>query len=401
MKLKKFYTVLSVAVITFISVTAFTLNGGDEGNANNDIIKFSHSFHMELTDCESCHSGAADAVSLTDRLLPTKDDCAACHDVEDDEMCNTCHYEDVFEPLVQGESELIFDHSMHLSDDNTECQSCHKGLDEVDYSYESESAAPGMETCYTCHNDISVASNACESCHVSTANLLPDDHKTAAFMDNHKFIATNDDENCVMCHDNSFCETCHVSTTMIDATNTGSDFYTPYSPHSYVDNAKQQQLTRVHSIDYLYSHGIDAKGKTSECQTCHETETFCADCHNTTGGDYASEGFVPYSHTLQGFVTIGVGTGGGEHATLARRDIESCASCHDTYGADPNCILCHADSDGIKGTNARTHTSGFMLDDNGDWHEDMGSVCFNCHTDANAHPSGTPGIGFCGYCHGS
>jgi len=403
MKPKKFYFALSVAVVAFLTITAFTFNGDNvKENANKSIIKFSHQFHLELSDCESCHSGATKAVTLSDRLLPTKDDCATCHDVEDDENCTLCHYEDVFEPLVQSEPELIFDHSFHTSDNNSECQTCHKGLDTVDYSFESTDALPAMDACYICHNDISIASNACESCHTATANLLPDDHKTLAFMDNHKFVAANNDENCGMCHDNAFCETCHVATTMLDAPNTSSDFYTPYSPHKLTDNAKQQQLTRVHSLDYVYSHGIDAKGKTSECQTCHETETFCAECHNTTGGDYAAEGFVPYSHTVQNFVTLGVGSGGGEHATLARRDIERCAACHDTYGADPNCILCHVDSDGIKNTNPKTHSSNFMSDfDDGDWHNDMGSVCFNCHTDANARPSGTPGIGFCGYCHGS
>ncbi|MFC2135918.1 cytochrome c3 family protein [Bacteroidota bacterium] len=402
MKTKKYYSVLSAAVILFILGSAFTFsNDGNGKNVNKDIIKFSHQFHLELTDCESCHSSVTEAATLNDRLLPTKDDCAACHDVEDDEMCTTCHYEDVYEPMIQSVGGIIFDHSFHTSDENTECQTCHKGLDQVDYSFEAENAIPGMETCYTCHNDISVASNACESCHIALAGLIPDDHKTAAFMDNHKFIATNDDENCVMCHDNSFCEACHVSTTMIDAPNTAEDFYAPYSPHSAMDNTKQQQLTRVHSIDYVYSHGIDAKGKTTECQTCHETESFCADCHNTSGGDYAASGFIPYSHTLQNFVTIGVGSGGGEHADLARRDIETCAACHDTYGADPSCILCHHDTDGIQNTNPKTHTTSFMHSEKGDWHEDMGSVCFNCHTDGNAYPSGTPGLGFCGYCHGS
>ena len=64
------------------------------------------------------------------------------------------------------------------------------------------------------------------------------------------------------------------------------------------------------------------------------------------------------------FTTIGVGTGGGEHATLARRDIERCISCHDVQGADPTCITCHLDSDGIKGTNPKTHPAGFMKGEN-------------------------------------
>jgi hypothetical protein len=42
-----------------------------------------------------------------------------------------------------------------------------------------------------------------------------------------------------------------------------------------------------------------------------------------------------------------------------------------------------------------------MHDVEGDWHSDAGAVCYTCHTDPNAHAGGKPGIGFCGYCHGS
>jgi hypothetical protein len=100
-------------------------------------------------------------------------------------------------------------------------------------------------------------------------------------------------------------------------------------------------------------------------------------------------------------VTLSVGSGGGDHATLAKRDIESCASCHDAEGADPVCITCHFDNDGIKGTNPKTHKKGAMSDlGYGDWHTDQGSVCYSCHADANARPSGVSGTQFCGYCHG-
>ena len=91
-------------------------------------------------------------------------------------------------------------------------------------------------------------------------------------------------------------------------------------------------------------------------------------------------------------------SGGGVHADIARRDLESCAACHDTQGADPNCIMCHTDNDGIKGTNPKTHAIGFMNNEQGDWHGDFGAVCYNCHTDGGAL-SQTFGQGFCGYCH--
>ena len=248
-----------------------------------------------------------------------------------------------------------------------------------------------MNICYDCHNNSTIASNACEQCHISTVNLLPDNHKTVGFFKNHKFA--NHDE-CQLCHDEIFCEDCHVATIGIDETNMSDDFYTPYSPHNYVDGVKQQVITRVHDLNFRFTHGIEAKGKTENCQGCHQTETFCAECHASEDGDFALGGIVPLSHTVPNFLT-GLSPG-STHAEMAKRDIESCASCHDVQGADPNCILCHSDPDGIKGTNPKTHAAGFMRDNNGDWHDDGGSICYDCHSNTNS-----AGIGFCGYCHGA
>jgi hypothetical protein len=401
MKIKLLYGTLSLIILFLLTIAATDVNNSDEPKkTNKDVIKFSHAVHKEVTDCASCHTNVMESFSLSDRLLPEKSVCATCHDVEDTENCNYCHYEDVMEPFLIKKSELLFNHKMHASDQKMECSACHKGIEEVAYSFESASVNPPMSNCFTCHNDRTVATNNCETCHISTVNLVPVDHQQVGFLKSHKFKAASMTNNCEMCHDNTFCESCHVSTTMLTETNTATDFYTPYSPHKFVDNTKQQQITRVHDLNYRFTHGIDAKGKTANCQTCHQTETFCAECHTSTGGDYALSGMVPASHRAPNFVTIGVGTGGGQHAILARRDIERCSACHDVQGADVNCILCHVDNDGIQGTNPKTHIRGFMKSsDDGDWHNDYGSVCYSCHTDANAKPGGTKGIGFCGYCH--
>ena len=79
--------------------------------------------------------------------------------------------------------------------------------------------------------------------------------------------------------------------------------------------------------------------------------------------------------------------------------MESCASCHDAEGADPTCVTCHMDADGVKGTDARTHAKGFRAGEQGSWHSDPGANCFTCHSDANARVGGIKGQGFCGYCH--
>lgn len=393
------YLTLFTGALLFLGFTAFSLPGDDDGvcKTNKDVIKFTHELHAAMSECADCHTGAAESTSLQDRMLPEKEVCETCHDVEDSDNCTLCHYDGVFEPMIQKKSELLFDHKFHINSYELECTECHKGFEEAAYSFEASQPVPPMEQCYVCHNDYEAGTDECAACHISTANLVPEDHLTNSFFDNHKF--TSHDGNCAMCHDESFCESCHVSTTGIDEANTATDFYTPYTPDKYIDNTKLQNITRVHDLNYRYTHGIDAKGYTSECVTCHTVESFCAECHTSGGGDYALSGVVPYSHLQPDFVTVGVGSGGGEHGIEARRDIESCAACHDTQGADPNCILCHVDNDGIQGTNPKTHPTDYMTTENGDWHNSMGSVCYNCHTDPNAHPGGVQNMGFCGYCH--
>lgn len=397
-KLKKIYLVLFIGMILLLVIGAMNSVKKDVQLTNEGKIKFSHSLHKELIDCQSCHTAVLESESLKDRLLPNHDNCVDCHEVDNDDECQTCHYEDTYEALFQKESGLIFSHKLHLMGEEKNCEPCHVGLGEVDYSWQAVGANPSMESCYGCHNNKSVASNACESCHISTVNLLPQDHKVVSYINNHKFAAREFNANCAMCHDDQSCDECHVSTTGITETNTLDNFYQPYYPSNYVDGAKQQAILRVHELNYRFTHGMDSKGKTAECQSCHQVDTFCAECHQVDGGDFALSGIVPASHLKPTFKTIGVGTGGGDHAVLARRDIERCMSCHDVNGADPTCITCHLDSDGVKGTNPKTHARNFMRDEEGDWHSDYSSICYNCHTSAS--PGSNKTQGFCNYCHG-
>lgn len=396
MKVKILYSIVIIiaASLLFIASKNSNLSSSDEKEVK---IKFSHSVHAELVDCKTCHSAVVESVSLNDRLFPNHDNCSSCHNVNNENECSTCHVGDAYEPLVKEKSELIFNHKFHIEDQNMDCESCHKGLREVDYSWQALAAHPPMENCYSCHNDKTVASNACESCHISTANLYPQNHKIARFINTHKFSAQMVGANCIMCHDNHSCEECHVATNVITEVNLRNDFYQPYYSSNFVDGSKQQAIRRVHDLNYRITHGFDAKGKTSECQSCHQVETFCATCHASENTDFAYSGIMPSTHLKPNFFTIGVGTGGGLHATLAKRDIERCTSCHDVNGGDAVCITCHLDSDGIKGTNPKTHVAGFMKDQKGDWHDSQGSICYNCHTSAN--PNSSINAGFCNYCH--
>ncbi len=396
--IKNLYITFFTISITLLMIVAFSGEQTDPVKSNKDLIKFSHTLHSDLVECADCHSSVAESISLTDRLLPNHDNCVDCHEVDNDDECSTCHIDDNYEPLIQKKSELIYNHKIH-SVQGMQCIDCHKGLDKVDYSFESAEVSPPMEMCSGCHNEVKLASNACESCHISTNYLKPQNHRNVDFDRSHKFLAWELNANCMMCHDNTTCQDCHVATTGITEMNLPDDFYAPYYPSNSVDGSKQQAILKVHGdFGYRFSHGVDAKGKTNECQSCHQVETFCASCHQSENADFAMGGIVPSSHLSSTFKTIGAGTGGGDHARLARRDIERCVSCHDVQGADPTCITCHLDSDGIQGTNPKTHVTNYMQDERGDWHDTEGSMCYNCHTSAS--PMSQQTSGFCNYCHG-
>lgn len=335
-KVLTIYIALFGAALLFL-ISANGVNSVQAGNSNNEkVIKFSHKVHAEVSDCATCHSEVGKATSLDVRLLPTKDACKDCHDVEDAEQCQTCHYDGVTEPLVQKKSELIFSHALHIGDNGPECVTCHQGVNEVDYAYKAAGVNPTMQSCYTCHTNLTQATTECTACHVSTANLMPQSHFASNFKRVH---GMKSEKECAMCHDQDFCSSCHAGTTGITEGNTAKDFYAPYQPDQYIDNFKKQQLTRVHGLDYRFTHGLDARGKTSECTTCHQPESFCSSCHNAGGGDYALEGVRPSSHDVPSFVFVGAG--GGDHARLAKRDLESCMNCHDIQGQDPVCMQCH------------------------------------------------------------
>ena len=399
-KLKVLYLFIFLGTLALLAFGAMSSLKDDGVISNQGKIKFSHSKHKDIIECADCHSKVKESTNLKESLFPNHDNCASCHEVDNDQQCSTCHIGDNYSALSSADKGLLFSHKSHLLNKDANCESCHKGLSDVDYSWQAPAALPSMETCYGCHNDKSVASNACEGCHISTANLLPQDHKVVSFGKTHKFAAQEFNANCIMCHDNQSCDDCHMSTVGITETNTLKDFYQPYYPANFIDGAKVQGISSVHDLNYRFSHGMDSRGKTAECQSCHQIETFCTECHQAENEDFAMSGIVPSSHLSPNFKTIGVGTGGGEHAILARRDIENCIACHDINGADPTCIQCHNDPDGIKGTNPKTHVSGFMNDgEGGDWHTDNSSICYNCHTSAS--PQSVAGTGFCGYCHGS
>lgn len=413
MNINKLYYIIFFILIAFLSIASYNPDVNEffinkvftpqKLTNHKNVIKFNHSKHIEANMlCKDCHSRALTSVKSDDNLNPKKENCSSCHDVKSKNNCRLCHYENVYKKLKATDKGIIFAHKTHLEINKMECTKCHLGLDKVKFASESQSSFPSMNNCYKCHDNVT-ATNNCKSCHKNVSGLIPQSHLASNFLNEHKVVfdleKSNSSENCLMCHSDNFCQACH-SAGKYTGKNLKSDFYAPYYTKETgvrTDRNALQKLSNFHDLNYLYTHGLDANHKGFECKTCHDPVEFCSSCHQNNGNILT--GFVPESHLQPDFKTIGVNTGGGLHASLAKKDIESCQSCHSPDGSDPVCLKCHFDNDGVKGTNPKTHEFGFMNDEKGFWHDTRGAVCYVCHTDGNARPDGIKGIGFCGYCH--
>jgi hypothetical protein len=131
----------------------------------------------------------------------------------------------------------------------TNCTVCHAGIEKVTTS--TQKAVPVMASCTQCHNNRSAPSE-CSVCHVNVNALKPASH-SIRWLDasEHGVQARVNKASCDACHQQSSCDQCH----------------------------RGQRSTRLHDVNYRFSHGIDAKTQTARCATCHDTQRFCSSCH--------------------------------------------------------------------------------------------------------------------------
>jgi hypothetical protein len=375
----------------------------DPGNASapdeKPRLNFSHKQHVQDAGiaCADCHAKATESRLSTETLRPDHTNCQSCHEEQLNESCSTCHTGEPLEYVVPShpDRELLFSHALHVEKGAT-CESCHAAVADMESVVGTH--IPEMATCNTCH-DAATAPNTCESCHTNLVSLRPVEHNTSDFVRFHKQSALATDANCNSCHTEESCQECHNGADLVSVSVPGSDLQVPSGPRAFaLDRGAGQNKLKVHDLNFRFTHGTLAQSKMTDCQTCHDQQSFCSTCH-MAGGNVNQAAFKPANHGEPGFVTVGVGTGGGIHALAAKRDIETCAACHDAQGADPTCVVCHTDFDGVRGNNPKTHERAFMRGVDGDWHTDPGANCYVCHTDPNARPGGVKGITFCGYCH--
>jgi hypothetical protein len=124
----------------------------------------------------------------------------------------------------------------------------------------------------------------------------------------------------------------------------------------------------IHPGTYVAAHVLDARASPDSCNRCHGTQ-FCESCHTLQG--LTSAAANPRSPHPPGFASPG---GSEFHGDAARRDIVSCAACHD-QGAASVCVDCHR----VGGTGGNPHPSSFLSGRTMDEARENG-MCLVCHS---------------------
>ncbi len=357
-------------------------------------LRFSHRQHLtQGMDCTECHEAAAASTRSSERLIPSSESCDRCHGDAHPRTrapllpgplaagalaCEACHVGIVpGGPPLSSRFEspaLHFSHAMHKAGTQAPCESCHRGVEQL--ALATEAALPSEGDCLRCH-DGRVATDRCGSCHPSQAGgrlmtrtrqepgalLVPGPSSSwgvahdAAFVMDHRGPAKASGELCKSCHTEASCLECHAGVL---------------------------RPMRIHASDYLTMHGIEAKGRVSDCDSCHRGGSDCSACHERLGvtqdsGIFATDsgrGFHPADWAgPPGSLAQG-------HAWAAQQNLSACASCH----SEDSCLACHAT------TNATIPSLGVSPHGDGFW----GSarcrtlaaanrrVCLRCHAPFDA-----------------
>ncbi|NUN15019.1 MAG: cytochrome c3 family protein [Myxococcales bacterium] len=318
--------------------------------------RFFHDKHLALDiECVQCHESATQSVRASDVNLPSGQACDLCHSVDANNpetadpasACKTCHLE--FSGAYEGynphdeperanirpqkmtipEPNLKFNHKIHI-DRGIGCETCHAGLDKIAVAA-PENAFPVMGTCLTCHDGKS-APDECTTCHLADpgSRMITDfpqgklkphgyyrnDAHDEDFIKNHSQVARVDEGYCLSCHKRQDCVDCHNGSV---------------------------RPVKIHPANWLLTHPITARKNSLECSSCHREQSFCIDCHRTTGiVDLAQNLDTTVDFHPDGWVNLpGQPVTGNHHMFQAQRNIRACVACHQ----EETCLKCHSAKD--------------------------------------------------------
>lgn len=304
--------------------------------------------HLDQASCDRCHVPLAQAARLAASVVarlpkpPSHDStwvlghpsqassavCATCHTRD---LCASCH---VNAATVEEIRNLPGDARVAALVRNRRVTYPTPEFHRADGFFRAHGfmAEADVRSCSNCH-----ARESCLGCHraeerVSPIAALPRRMRGGAFgvdlsgvrppdhgpdhLTRHRVPAAGGDATCSRCHAATFCASCHDASVAL----------------------------RFHSADFVERHSQDAYTRENDCAACHQTEAFCRNCHRLTGQSRTRAAFGRF-HDNQPLWVFG-------HGGVARRAIESCASCHEQR----DCLRCHSASLGWK---VNPHGRGF------------------------------------------
>lgn len=307
-------------------------------------VRFAHTQHLglacgpgtqvECLTCTSCHHEMAQG--STSPGHPSGQKCEECHDENQKKVQASLHA-----PRTSAHelaAQISFNHEKHLkmSKIGGQCISCHSGV----VSETTEAPFPPMSRCFECHeHQEQWNKGTCVPCHQQKdlKTLFP-----RTFLRHgpgwdkvHGAAATESVAQCANCHSSESCDDCHDMNQGLQVE---------------MRRAGQVEKDFTHPADFLTRHAMEAASEPATCLTCHRSEG-CDSCHLAHGVSAARMGAVnPHPPGWTGPDSSAT----NHHGRAARRDILSCASCHD-QGAQTNCIQCHQ----VGGPGGNPHPSGW------------------------------------------
>jgi hypothetical protein len=317
---------------------------------------FPHATHVDAdVACTNCHP-MDKAAKLEDGVRhaqipanPSKvEACQDCHDTDPE----------LKPPARARPFRLSFSHAEHLPRVNGDCKRCHPTQTEAG---DTQAKVPPMETCTACHNHQQDFVQAkCKPCHLDLRGYKPETafKHEGDWLRSHGSLARPSGESCAACHDQTYCGECHSPQTA--------------AARPSIIFPERVERAFIHRGDYVSRHMIEAGANPASCRRCHGSP-FCQACHEQQGLSRFEPDFRdPHP------AGWAIATGGQRppHARAARRDISSCAGCHD-QGAAANCVACHRVGGIASGNPNGPHPSSFVKKHRDDDKND--GVCAACH----------------------
>jgi hypothetical protein len=186
----------------------------------------------------------------------------------------------------------------------------------------------------------------CNSCH-KTEGIAP--NHDGDWLRGHRTLAAKPGSNCSQCHTQAFCLDCHKGGG-INAELKPEGFRRDFAPSS-------------HRSDFISIHPIKALDNPQTCYRCHEQKQ-CTQCHSR----FPKGSLRIKSHLILGPNAQQYAPALNEHATEARRNLQSCATCHPDGDV---CVQCH------RSGMTRPHPKNWKYDNYKD--KTKGKVCLKCH----------------------